>query len=130
MNNKACMFYVNIKNRDESEAIQRIAFSFGYGWGGVKQVVSYFEAPFLFFNPNQKIITYSFDKVFFENEVCVMCNTIEDVVRMFHYLSNSGNYVVNLDGSVLYDGKRITSEKFDELSEVRNIILGRSNDNK
>lgn len=135
MNNKTNTWAVIIKNPQHSEAVQRIAFSFGYKWGVYGEDLVYKDAKMLFFSPNSKIITYGLTEKIHNMEYSKVCNTIEQVVETFMNPPENQqriveNVVIYKDGSVDLVGEVLTSSKFDKLIKVRDEFLGRKSDRK
>lgn len=139
MNNKTNAWAVTVDNPKFSEAVQRIAFSFGYNWGpfGNDTKPQYTNATALCFYPNSKSIKYGTATDISSLDVCKVCNTLEEVVDNFNnppFDNNIGPLELYKDGSVLArQGNHfvaISKEYFDKAVVVRNELLGREEKNK
>lgn len=130
MNTNANRWAVKVKNSLMNEAIQHIAFGFGYSWGRTNSNdISWINASFLIFNPDLKIITWANNELDFSDTVYQIVSTYEDVVYLFnHPPMNSkkiGYFEFKKDGSVsiLSDGV-FSKDVFDEVVAERAKFLG------
>lgn len=110
-----------------NEAIQRIAFSFGYAWNSINKTVQYSDARMLFFHPEDKVITYSYDNN--TGLASVVVNTVSEAMDLFvnppSNLKKAAGMTLNKDGSVLVEKLGVyTKNEFDEVVETRKTFLG------
>jgi hypothetical protein len=137
------MWAVAVQNPAISEAVQRIAFSFGYGWSARppgKDVVQYINSKWLVVTPHMKRIHHTQSDPTNFNGVIKVVNTISEVVELFKNppkttLSFNTNVVIHPTGQVSVLINAITSyvfesDKFDELVDKRSEFLGRNKDKK
>lgn len=133
MNNKTHLWAVRVSNTEFSEAVQRIAFSFGYHWAGEQdQVVKYTSEPVLCFDSVRKTIKYLTQLDNVQNYVCKVCFSLEDVIATFNSppkvikTEKVGQFEIDEDGTVLFKGiYHFTSECFNNVIEVRNKLMGK-----
>jgi hypothetical protein len=139
MINNTNAWAVTVDNPKFSEAIQRIAFSFGYKWSLLKEdnKPQYTNATALYFYPNSKSILYGTATDISRKDVCRVSNTLEEVIENFNNPpSNSsiGKFQFYKDGSVLVGqmGRSVSihKEEFDEAVVARNKFLGREDNSK
>lgn len=129
MNNKTNKWAVLVSTPALNEAVQRIAFSFGYEWHGRGKSLSNNIENVLYFNPIDKKITFGMDSKEIELYACKVCNTLEQVMETFANPPNNQKRVLEIatlhkDGSVDLIGTVLSSSKFDELVKIRNEFLG------
>jgi hypothetical protein len=138
MNNKTNTWATVVLNPTLSEAIQRIAFSFGYNWPlSGKLEPKYTDATVLYFNPNDKSLTYGFSTDGLQTEVCKVCNTLEGVIELLNNpptINKVGPLKLFKDGSALAlqgtNSVVISKDDFDKAVVVRNELLGQKEKNK
>jgi hypothetical protein len=139
MNNNTNAWAVTVDNPKFSEAIQRIAFSFGYNWGPFENDTKpqYTGATALYFYPNSKSIKYGTATKLLMKDVCRVSNTLEEVIENFNNPPSDnivGPFELFKDGSVLArqgnHSVSIHKEQFDKAVVVRNELLGREEKNK
>jgi len=140
MNNKTNTWAAIVGSATLSEAVQRVAFSFGYKWpNGYRQgEIVATGYPVLFFNPEDKTISFGFDRTV-SDKACKVCTTFDQVMELFKNppkvvkelekfrLSNGS--ILYKDGSCLFnDGIRtfsISSADMDEAIKVRSKLMGK-----
>ena len=134
MNNKTNTWAAQVGSREASEAIQRIAFSFGYNWADQTtstQRVQLFDITVLFFHPEDKTITYGTSVSHAYLYACKVCRTIDDVINAFNnppvikQKKTVGDTDIYHDGSVYFGHKDQNAKEFDEVVKARNEFLGR-----
>lgn len=124
-----------------SEAVQRIAFTFGYRWITTHDKVNHTDAPVLIFNSANKVISYESKSVGLSEKVCKVCVCLDEVIQTFQNppteVSESRETLENgttvfSDGSVLFrkyklskETVALTSPDIDEMISVRNKLLGK-----
>jgi hypothetical protein len=128
-----------------SEAIQRVAFSFGYKWPGYNSgEVVHTVYPVLFFNPDLKTILFGFDTKTVDDKACKLCITFDQVIELFKtppvvkkelwVKVCDGTTTVHKDGFVLFgSGPRsvaVTSTEMEEVIEARNKLMGKEEKKK
>lgn len=131
MNKKTNTWAALVGSETISEAIQRIAFSFGYEWIQNGAQVSRKDAPVLCFNPNNKTITYEISRIGLEDKVCDICVSLDAVMNKFVMPpvpteKRVGAATLFKDGSVYLDACSIRSKDMDELIKARDEFLGRT----
>lgn len=135
MNKNTNKWAVIIGSPNIGEAVQRIAFSFGYRWNfnsSIVHITAYGSA--LIFDPssNQMLYNLNLDG----NTVCKVCTTMEEVLDTFKNPPKAvksvvfGNSEIYDDGSVLIAGTSMTVKEFDNLIDTRNAFIKRAVDNK
>lgn len=142
MNTKTNKWATLVGSPASSEALQRLAFSFGYKWPGYNSgEVANTSYPVLFFNPDLKTIGFAFDTKTAEDMACKLCVTLDQVIELFktppdvkkQWLDCNGN-TVHKDGSVLFgSGPRsvaVTSTEMEEVIEARNKLMGKEEKKK
>lgn len=132
MNNKTNSWAAIVGTTALSEAVQRVAFTFGYQWKGVGMNITGTSYPVLIFNPDDKTIGYSLDQRTIGNLVCKACVTFDQVMDLFKNPPKSkkmekvGSLEVYDDGSVFVEsGVAITSDVFNKVVEIRNKLMGK-----
>jgi hypothetical protein len=141
MNNKTNTWAAFAGDVGTSEAIQRVAFSFGYNWPGSApgQVMNH-SYPVLFFNPDSKLITHGY-KDAIDSNACKLCVSIAQLVELFKNPPKIketevelNNCSVHKDGSVLFGkGNRsvaVSSRDMDEVIKARNKLTGKDEPKK
>lgn len=130
MNNNTTTWAVEVGTSELSEAIQRIAFSFGYGWpdgAGVK----YTFGQYLIFNPELKLIHYSNNRSVVESCLCKIVITFDEIVKLFKEPPvknwvHVDRTVITKNGDVKpIPSVTIDSAHFDKLVEARNKLMGK-----
>jgi hypothetical protein len=127
-------------NANLSEAIQTIAFSYGFTWDGFarnnwgENVVDHTLARFLVFNPETKVITCRNFRKDVENECSQLVSKVEDVVNLFKSppsvsvsVKVGTDITVNKTGDVYMKTFVIGSELFEQIVSIRNKLLGKKN---
>jgi hypothetical protein len=132
MNTNAINKWAVAVDRDyTSEAIQRIAFSFGYNWVNSGQQIMDFECKFLVFDPKEKVITHADNADFVKTAVNKIVYTINAVMDMFknppqEKLPFRHEVVVSKNGDVNFTiPLTLLSKTFDELVGSRNKFIGK-----
>lgn len=83
MNKNTNIWAVKVGRPDLFEVVQRIAFSFGYGWSSLRdnKVVINKDVLFIYFNPvNKMMIPITRSTINVELDVCKICLSIEEVL--------------------------------------------------
>ncbi len=85
MNKNTNKWAVNVDSENTSEAIQRLAFSYGYRWPEITSLNEslYKDAPYLVFDPKYKLIQYCEDMEGVEKWAFVIYDELEDVIESF-----------------------------------------------
>lgn len=129
---KANTWAAQVGSREVSEAIQRIAFSFGYNWAGQNesnQSVQLFDIKVLYFHIEGKKITYGASAELTHLYASKVCKTIDDVINAFKNSPLSkkviGDTEIYEDGTVVFGHTKQNAMEFDEVVKVRNEFLGR-----
>jgi hypothetical protein len=131
MNINTNKWAVSCVNPNFSEAVQRIAFSFGYDWLREKEHKPLNKTQkYLIFDPSSKCITYCSEGDNFEQYVYKLVFSIYEVVEMFNspesnVLNVHCDIQVRKDGSIGVKGWGISSTLFDELVIKRDSFLGK-----
>lgn len=132
MNKRTNKFAVEVGSPNISEAVQRIAFSYGYNWigsGKVPNEVKYTDSKFLCFDSVHKSITWAsnkFDLVSIMNQIV---NTFEDAMVLFKnppkVSAMVGTSEIFVNGDVKIGGiVTVDSEMWEKLVKERNAYLG------
>jgi len=141
MNNKNNLWAVLVDDPKMCEAVQRIAFSFGYQWnfmGDVRKQIRYLDAKVLYFNPDNKRISYDIHRRDVPILAYKVCTTMQDVMDCFanppsrkNKSESFGGIEVFEDGTVVYGDKpckvKVESDVFDKIVETRNKLMGKEN---
>lgn len=123
-----------VGNSAMSEAVQRIAFTFGYKWAAnIGQKVYSVDSPVLYFNTQDKIIKHGMVARNAGHEaykVCVTMDQLIDALKNPVNVVQVGNVDVSSDGSVTVKGNEasrhsMNSEEFEQVVEARNKLLGK-----
>lgn len=137
MNKNTNVWAALIGGPAESEAIQRIAFSFGYKWSNGLNCPYALKFPILLFDADTKTIRHSDDKVSLDKTVCEVCVSLVQAMKLF--LSPPNNPKMKMkavktakvfeDGSVLVGNSPVlydfSSEDFEEVVKQRNQLMGK-----
>lgn len=137
MNTKTNTWATLVGSLAISEAIQRVAFSFGYKWPGhTEGEVVNTRYPVLFFNPDLKTIGFAFDTKDVDLMACKLCVTLDQVVQLLKtppvvkkelWVKLCNGTTVHKDGSVLFgSGTRsvaVCSTEMEEVIETRNKLM-------
>lgn len=134
---KANTWAAQVGSREVSEAIQRIAFSFGYNWAGQNesnQSVQLFDIKVLYFHIEGKKITYGASAELTHLYASKVCKTIDDVINAFKNSPLSkkviGDTEIYEDGTVVFGHTKQNAMEFDEVVKVRNEFLERKDTSK
>lgn len=136
MNTKTNTWATLVGSLGISEAVQRVAFSFGYKWSGHKsgEVVNT-NYPVLYFNPDLKTIDFGVDTKTVDENACKLCVMLDQVVELLktppdvkkRWVKLYNGTTVHKDGSVLFDsGTRsvaVSSTEMEEVIEARNELM-------
>lgn len=130
MNKKTRQFAVQVSSPGHSEAVQRIAFSFGYGWPMDGKNIIHTNAKFLVFDPEGMLIFWANLKSELMN-VEIVISTFEEVIKLFNNPPKSvlsvGNMNVWENGDVEFPfAGRLTSDGFDTVVREREKFIGRT----
>jgi hypothetical protein len=139
MNNKTNKWTVFISSPNISEAIQLVAFSYGYSWEAYGKKVSYTDKPYLVFDPDLKIIYYNENREYLKGVCCKIVENVQNVSEAVDLLKNPpvvakdeckvGDFTIARNGDVsIFKGTTedvIEGETFDDLVVQRNKFLGR-----
>jgi hypothetical protein len=131
MNQKTNKWAYKVKNEQDSEVVQRIAFSFGYSWSGEK-VVHHQESKYLIFNPDEgKELLYTTSPDSIDTRVCEIVlsgdyallqarlqNPPKNILRFKSWIITKDGDLDNLDTELEIDG-----QQFRELMDAwRNFV--------
>ncbi len=146
MNTNTNKWGVEVGGPEISEAIQRIAFSFGYRWAmdrnSLRNEVRNVNGQVLVFNPDEKEITFCASRQSADRYVCKMIRIISEVVEMFktppveakEWQVSSNGHTVHKDGSVLFknttESVAVSSPAMDEVINLRNKFIGKLEEKK
>lgn len=119
-----------------SEAVQRIAFTFGYKWLATGQTINTIDDfKVLYFNIIDKTITGGFNTRNVNDEAYEVCIQFEKLIDALKnsvnvHMTKVGNIEVYRDGSVTVKGNEasrhsMNSEEFEKVVEARNKLLGK-----
>lgn len=133
MNENTLIWAYKPESPEDSEMIQRVAYTFGYTWK-YSPVPSYCTAPFICFNPIDMRITYGVNEESMRNAVKEIVTSSQ---KALDFLKNPpkepefllvGDFKLYKDGSVegSTNGK-MTTEEFDKLNRKRDEYLDRGN---
>lgn len=130
MNKNTNRWAVEVKNANLSEAIQTIAFSFGYKWIGDSEskLEKAITVKYLVFNPDTHQITWS---THWESlDVNEITSDLDRAMELFknppeNEVKVGSNITVKMDGNVNVLGHVISGELFDKVVKQRDIILGK-----
>lgn len=130
MNTNTSKWAVEVGNANLSEAIQTIAFSYGYKWSDGRAEVQLTDARYLCFNPESKTITYSGWWTDVEDNCSQIVTSFDQVMNLFKNPPQANlkvGYDITVDkaGNVSSRGVVIGSSLFDQLVTERNKFLGR-----
>lgn len=130
MKSNTSKWAVEIGNEKISEAVQRIAFSYGYNWTGVDNRVQYTDRPFLVFDPDDKIITYSCNREHLKEKGYEIVLYIDKMVELFNNPPTAdlkvGDFTIRKNGDImLYNGVIVAGDKFDKVVNERAKFLKR-----
>lgn len=138
MNKNTNQWAVMVGNINVSEAVQRIAFSFGYEWlGSGKAIYDTAGNQILYFNPDNKRITCGLDCRKLSNlDACKVCYTLEEAMETFKNppqgvkMVEIGNVKIYNDGSLLVsDDYPLDSKVVDKIFETRIKLMGKEKSN-
>lgn len=138
MNKQTNKWAVRIgKNANMAEAIQRIAFTFGYLWSGGSNTVFNPNSEFIMVDPTTKRISYSTNywlEQDVHDQVQEIVQTFDRVVQLFNtppvieVLSKPSLYssLVTLEknGNVKVSGLTLYKSTFDAIVKERNAFIG------
>jgi hypothetical protein len=135
MNTNTNKWAVEVGNANLSEAIQTIAFSYGYVWAGSyrnEKKVSQLSAKFLVFTPSTMTITYSDSRFEVELAVNQVVTSFDSVMNLFKSppavsVKVGSDITVNKTGDVSLKTFVIPSGLFDQVVTARNTLLGKKN---
>jgi hypothetical protein len=152
INENVNVWAVQVDTTEASEAVQRVAFSFGYGWpgewpftDGVKEV-NHTDRKSLYFYPDEKVIRHGTNPFESIVPVCKVCTTIVEVIQLLKNppvakkvktvsMSKCGSHDVFADGSVLIRDRsndRVTvavlPKEMEEVIKTRNELMGKKED--
>lgn len=123
-----------VGNSSMSEAVQRIAFTFGYKWAAsIGQKVYSADSPVLYFNTQEKVIkhgTIARNAGHEAYKVCVTMDQLIDALKNPVNVVQVGNVEISSDGSVTVKGNEasrhsMNSEEFERVVEARNKMMGK-----
>ena len=134
MNPNTSKWAAEVSTKNISEAVQRIAFSYGYRWpiGPVNgEKVTQTQTRFLVFNPVDKSITYIHDRFTAEGYVSQIVSTFDQLVNLFtnppaNVLRVGSSIMVTKDGNVNVGALVLGADLFDKVVVERDIFLGRN----
>jgi hypothetical protein len=139
MNNKSVWIF-KCSSPEQNESVQRVAFSFGYGWVGVSpkenQSCMNVVAKYLFFRPGDKSISWENSILVEEGDENVV-DTLEKALPLFKnppkvekQWKNVEGHTVFSDGSVLIKNRSwnisISPTELDVINKVREEFLGKT----
>lgn len=130
-NNKTTRWAVKVDNVYISEAIQRVAFSFGYYWSS-GPVVSYTDANYLVFDAKTKLITFTYTIDTVKETISKIVNSLDNVIDMFknppqEKLEFRPEILVSRNGDVTFTLPLIMNNNtFDDLVNDRNKFIGKT----
>lgn len=132
MNNKTNSWAAIVGTNALSEAVQRVAFTFGYEWKWTGKCIIATGYPVLIFNPNDKTIGYALGQQDVDNLVCKVCVTFDQVMDTFKNspkvkkVEEVGCVKVHEDGSLLVEETYVIDGKdIDKIIDVRNKLMGK-----
>lgn len=134
MNNNTTMWAYRCISPSDSEFIQRTAFTFGYSWGDSTKEPKHVEEPYLFFNPDDKCITFGTQNIkadTYASEVVLSHYKALDLFKNPPTKGETGFTYVHTtkifkDGTVVdANGTFMTAREFDFLVAERDKYLGR-----
>lgn len=130
MNNRTNRWAVQVTPK-LSEAVQRIAFSYGYKWHAGPSGVRYTQYPFLIVHPDTKAFGFC-EKDPVENQELVsrVVTTFEDVIDLFNNPPESPlvveGTVILRNGDVKPHALELAAEHFDKVVKARDELLARN----
>jgi hypothetical protein len=129
MNNRTNRWAVQVTPK-LSEAVQRIAFSYGYKWHAGPAEVRYTEYPFLTFHPDTKTFGFVSENDIVKDHVSRVVTTFEDVIDLFNNPPESPlvmeGTVILRNGDVKPHALVLAAEHFDKVVKARDELLARN----
>lgn len=142
MNKNTNVWAAIVGGPSESEAIQRIAFTFGYKWDNGLDCPYAVKYPALLFDADTKTISYSDDRNGLDDKVCQVCVSLVQAMNLFLTPPNNpkkkektvktmrifedGSALVG-NSPVLYD---FSPADFEEAIKIRNKLMGKEEPKK
>jgi hypothetical protein len=133
MNTNSSKWAVEVGNANLSEAIQTIAFSYGYSWSGWgAKTVDNTTAKFLVFNPESKALTYGNYRYELEDTCSQVVTTFDAVMTLLKTpptttVKVGSDITVSKSGDVSVRLWTVGSDLFDKVVTARNTLLGKKN---
>jgi hypothetical protein len=130
MNKNTNKWAVEVGNANLSEAIQTIAFSYGYSWSGWgAKTVSNTTAKFLVFNPESKSIIFTNSRHEVEDSCNQVVTTFDAVMNLFksppQVSVRMGDWTIAKNGNVTLSDIAIPADEFDRVVNKRNEVMGK-----
>lgn len=110
----------------------------GFGRRRIRNQIRYLDAKVLYFNPDNKRISYDIHRRDVPILACKVCASMQDVMDCFanppsrkNKSESFGGIEVFEDGTVVYGDKpckvKVESDVFDKIVETRNKLMGKEN---
>lgn len=129
MNKTVNKWAVEVGTPENSEVIQRLAFSFGYHWAANSTEVILTNTNFLIFEPKSKEITYWNSRDGVVLWVCQIVVEFDKALSLFKNPPNNifevGGFQITSTGDVIHAMETITSDVFEKVVAEREKMLGR-----